>query len=242
MENSGMNRILILSAACALGLSACATRAPSDAQLIQLLRRDGAAATDANAPLDAAAVSCLRVWSDDAELAKDLPTGARGDDAKNKCRLRLDGWLADATRNPEKFAFKEVSAPPVVRRAVALLAAHAPAATSDPGEPPAALTNALRAPEPVRGGPVDQFGSAGFDLKRAEDLCQQAQQLAAAQGPESSLRRFANYCGRSLRQLRASMKTFSNRGGNLEEMDRLGGEARKLADVAEQALAEAQQK
>lgn len=237
-----MNRPLILAAACVLGLSACSTREPSDAQLTQLLRRDGAGATDPNAPLDTAAVGCLRVWSGDAELAKDLPTGARGDDAKGKCRLRLDGWLAEATRNPGKFTFKDVSTPPTVRRAVALLAAHAPAPATQPGEPPAALTNAFKsAPEPVRGGSTEQFGAAGFDLKRAEELCQQAQQVAATQGSGSSLRRFANYCGKTLRQLRTSMQTFTSRGASLEQMDRLGMEARKLADVAEQAIAEAQQ-
>ena len=236
-----MNRPLLLAAACVLGLSACSTRELNDAQLTQLLRRDGAAATDANAPLDTAAVTCLRVWSGDVELASGLPTGAGGDDAKNKCRLRLDGWLADATRNPGKFAFKDVSAPPTVRRAVALLAAHVPAPPlPSRSEPPAELTAARPPAPPPPSGQVAELGAPGLDLSRAESLCQRAQVVAQTQPPDSSLRRFADYCGGKLGDLRGSMLAYHAHNASAERMDALANDARNLANVAEQLIAEAQ--
>ena len=140
--------LIALAAACIVGMTACnRTHTPSDAQLTQLLRVERAPATDPQAPLDPAAVNCLRAWSGDVELTATLPAVTTGEAAKKMCRQRLDGWIADATRNPDKVKFEEVSAPPSVRRAVALLAEHRAATAGTPmpsprDQPPPGLVSA----------------------------------------------------------------------------------------------------
>ena len=94
------------------GITAChGSHTPSDVQLTQLLRVERAQATDPRAPLDGSAINCLRAWSGDVELSAALPPSLSGDAVKTACRQRLDGWIADATRNPDKIKFEEVAAP-----------------------------------------------------------------------------------------------------------------------------------
>ncbi|HET7923523.1 MAG TPA: hypothetical protein VFL30_01430, partial [Rhodanobacteraceae bacterium] len=110
-------------------LAACHhAKTPTDAELTNLLRSPAAQPNDPAARIDPGAVDCLRAWSGDAELAKPLSPAAASDAAKKACRQRLDGWIADATRNPDKLAFEDVSKPPAVKRAMALLAEHNPIA------------------------------------------------------------------------------------------------------------------
>ena len=124
-----MKSLAFVVAACALATSACSTRVPTDAELVTLLQRAGTPAGDANAPLDATAVQCLRSWSGDASLTKDLAPAVLADVSKARCRGTIDGWIADSKRNPGKLEFAQVSTPDVARRAMALLAAHQPAQT-----------------------------------------------------------------------------------------------------------------
>jgi hypothetical protein len=138
--------LLVIAAACIAGVTACNhARQLSDVQLTQLLRSERASATDPRAPLDASAIDCLRAWSGDAELAKSLPPAANGEAAKTSCKPRIDKYLADAARNPDKVKFEELSAPPSVRRATELLAEHRSAAVQLPSatdRPPSALNPA----------------------------------------------------------------------------------------------------
>ncbi len=104
-----MHRIAVaaLAAASFAGLAAChGARTPSDAELTQLLHSERAPPNDPQAPLDAAAVDCLRAWSGDVELNAALPPSASGEAIKTSCRQRLDGWIADATRNPDKITLR----------------------------------------------------------------------------------------------------------------------------------------
>jgi hypothetical protein len=116
-----MKKMVILGAASLLGLAACGTRVPTNEQLTRLLHEDAAAVNDPQARLDALAVNCLRTWSGDAKLTQDLPPSALAAPAKGKCRSRIDGWIADAARNPDRLEFDDVSAPGAVQRAMALL-------------------------------------------------------------------------------------------------------------------------
>jgi len=73
-----LSRIAVVAlGAAGLGLAAChGSGVPSDAQLTQLLHSERATPNDPKAPLDAAAVNCLRAWSGDVELSASLPRRA----------------------------------------------------------------------------------------------------------------------------------------------------------------------
>lgn len=179
-----MKRLAFLATACVLGTSACSTHAPTDAELVTLLHREGAAA-DAKAAPDAMAVHCLRSWSGDASLTKDQPPAMLNDAFKARCRGTIDKWIADATRNPAKFDFSQISTPEVTRRAMALLPVSE--APGDVAQPAAAKPPVVRA-EP---GPAPEIGAT---LARADDLCQQAKDLTAMDKSDVRLVRFVEYC------------------------------------------------
>jgi hypothetical protein len=204
-----MKRLAFLAAACVLGTSACSTHAPTDAELVTLLHREGA--VDANAPLDAGAVQCLRTWSGDASLTRDLAPAVLADAAKARCRGALDGWIADAKRNPAKFDFAQVSSPEVTRRAMALLAAHAPAGEAAHAAAAAtapAATPRTR-PEPGPGPEIEA------PLARASDLCEEAKSLTATDKSDVRLNRFVEYCASApAAATRASVDRMKAAGDN----------------------------
>ena len=183
-----MKRLAFLATACVLGTSACSTHVPTDAELVTLLHREGAAAVDSNTPLDASAVQCLRTWSGDASLTRELPPALLADATKARCRGTLDGWIADAKRNPAKFEFAQVSSPEVTRRAMALLAAHAPAVETARAATtaPAAAPRTRREP-----GPAPEIEAT---LAHAGDLCEEAKSLTATDKSDVRLNRFVEYC------------------------------------------------
>lgn len=241
-----MNKPGLLALLCVFGAAACShLREPTDAQLATLLRSERAAPTDASALLDGRAIECLRAWSGDKELLKGLPVRVAGEDGQKECRGNLDGWIADASRNPDKFSFADVSAPKVVRRAMTLEEARRVAAAADPArhQIPAALgrTSALSAPKPLATpDPAVDLGAAGARLAEAEALCLQAQKAAAT--PEhKQMKRFADYCSGNLRNLRTSMEQSARSGQGPERLDQMAASADNIANVARNALAEGSQ-
>ncbi|GAA0711019.1 hypothetical protein [Dokdonella soli] len=236
-----MNKIGLAAVLCAIGVAACMhLREPSDAQLATLLLGERANPADANAPLDTNAIDCLRAWSGDKELAKGLPVRIAGEDGMKSCRGKLDTWVADATRNPDKFRFDDVSAPKTVRRAMALqearrlsaaanpAAREVPAALARPAAPPAALAT----PDPT----VD-LGVAGSRLQEAETLCQQTQQAAAKKDANAGLKSFAEFCAGNLSKLRATMEQSAHSGQGSERLDAIAASADNIANVARSVLA-----
>lgn len=234
-----MNKFLLVAITCALGATACSRlREPTDPQLANLLRSERASPADANAPLDGLAIECLRAWSGDSQLLKNLSMRSAGEDGRKACRTKLDGWIADAGRNPDKFTFAEVSAPGVVRRAMELQAARNAAAMSNAAaqRPPAALTNPAPAPAARAPDPSVDLGAAGVALQEAETLCKEAGRKAAAPGVDQRLVRFAGYCTGSLAKLRGRMEQFA-RNGNTPSLEALGKEAANNAETARNVLA-----
>lgn len=239
-----MKKIYLTVLCCALGIVACAKREPTDAQLIALLHTERASPTGATERLDAGALTCLRAWSGDLELSAALPTGVSSEDGKKTCRGRLDGWIADAARNPDKFRFEDVSAPPVVRRALALQKSQQMATLNDPAshQIPAALTKpapqpaALAVPDPT----VD-LGTAGVSLQEAETLCQQVQQKVAGGGANQSLTRFGAFCAGNLRKLRTTMESVA-KSGHTAKLDTFAASATNMANNAREVLAAADKK
>lgn len=233
-----MNKFLLVAITCALGATACSRlREPTDPQLGNLLRSERASPADAAAPLDGLAIECLRAWSGDSDLVKNLPMRSAGEDGRKACRTKLDGWIADAGRNPEKFTFADVSAPGVVRRAMELQAARSAAAMAKLGgqRPPAAPNVLPSQAVPAPDLNVD-LGTAGTALQEAETLCQQANQKAAEPGANQRLVRFAAYCTTSMGKLRGRMQQFAKHG-NAGAMEALGEEASNSAKTARDVLA-----
>ncbi|HEY6544855.1 MAG TPA: hypothetical protein VIZ64_08175 [Dokdonella sp.] len=224
----------------ALAMAGCAKqRVPEDFQLRALLQREDAKAAGSQA-LDAQAVGCLRAWSGDAELAKGLSVLVAGEDGRKRCHDRLQGWLADSSRNPAQFTFEEVSTPDVARRAKALLDAQAGDVHPPGGRVPDALRKqpvAVVKPRPA--DPSVNLGAAGAELSEAEILCTQAAQKAQADGAgaRSNLQRFANYCGGRLQKLRTKMETAAKAGRKPEELDSYAASARGIATTARELLA-----
>ena len=214
-----LSRIAVVAlGAAGLGLAAChGSGAPTDAQLTQLLHSERATPSDPKAPLDAAAVNCLRAWSGDVELTASLPPSASGDAVKEACKTRVNGWIADAGRNPDKLAFDDVSKPPAVKRAMALLAEHQPLNAMAPklpsaNEPPpsAMMPGAAQPTAPVATGPVDMT-EAITAVDELDGLCQKAKQ-AAATDTTQPIARYASYCDKRIEQMRSRISFLQQRG------------------------------
>ncbi|MFI4970321.1 MAG: hypothetical protein ACHP7D_08935 [Lysobacterales bacterium] len=241
-----MNKLGLAALLGMLGIAACShLREPTDAQLATLLRSERATAVDASAQLDASAIDCLKAWSGDAELLKGLSVRYAGEDGKAACRTRLDGWIADAARNPDHFTVQELSAPKTVRRAIELQEARRLAALTDPAKrqiPPALLAPAAAAPvPPATPDPSVDLGVAGAKLEEAETLCQQTQQAAADAQAAPNLKSFAAYCGTNLRRVRTSMEQAARNGQGAARLDALAGSATSLANTARNVLAAGKQ-
>ena len=241
-----MNRYGFAVIACALGVGACShLREPSDDQLVALLHDARISPAEANARLDAGAIRCLRVWSGDDKLLLNLPPGAADEDGRKTCHGRIDALLADASRNPQKFAFAEVTAPKVVQRAIDLEEAHRLAMLANPASheiPPALLHPPARSATPVPLGtpdPAVDLGPAGSKLTEAEDLCRQVQQAASKADAKPRLEGFGGYCSGNLRQLRAAMTQSARANQGQSRLEALAKSATNMANIARKLLADA---
>jgi hypothetical protein len=239
-----LSRIAVAAlGAAGLGLAACSgSHTPTDAQLTQLLHSERAAPSDPKAPLDAAAVNCLRAWSGDVELTAALPPSASGDAVKQACKTRLDGWVADTARNPDKLAFEDVSKPPAVKRAMALLAEHNPIAAMAPKlpsanePPPAAMMPGGGQPAaPAASGPVD-MSEAIAAVDELEGLCKKAKDAAAANDTSQPLVRYASYCDKRIEQMRSRI-TFLQQRGNPQQAKMMTDNVRRTLDVGRKLAA-----
>lgn len=224
-----------IAAASLAGLVAChGARTPSDAQLTQLLHSERATPNDPKAPLDASAVNCLRAWSGDVELSAALPPSANGDAVKTSCKQRLDGWVADATRNPDKIRFEDVSAPASVRRAMALLAEHQPIAAMAPhlpsatDQPPPSMMSSNAPAAPANTGPVD-MSAAIAAVDELDGLCQKAKEAAASGDTTQPISRYASYCDKRIEQMRTRISMLQQRGDPQQ--------AKMMTDNAQRTLA-----
>lgn len=237
------NKLAMVTIACAFGMTACSQlREPADAQLATLLHSEGTNPADATALLDNKAIDCMRTWSGNEKLLQNLPIGATSVEGKKACQGKLDGLLADAARNPEKFKFAELTSPKVVTRAIDLQEARRMAALANPAAhvPPAALTNRAPAPALAPFTPVEStidLGVAGQQLKEAETLCQQAQQAAAAADAGDGLKSFAGFCGDNLGHLRATMTQAAKHGQSSEQLEAMASSAKNIANVARNVMA-----
>jgi hypothetical protein len=229
-----MKKFALASLACAAAVAGCsAPRVPDDAQLTALLRAERAQAGDANARIEGSAVACLRAWSGDDKLSQNLPAAMRTDASKKACREKLQPWFGDATRNPEKFTFEDVSQPAVVTRVMNLYMARAAGGMG--AAPPAVVTTVPAAPKPAQGS-VD-LGTAGAALQQTENVCQRVQQVATTQPANQRAKRFAEFCARRVQQLRTNMEQATGRNDS-EQLDKLAADARRLAEIGERAAAD----
>jgi hypothetical protein len=234
----------VLATACIAGLAGCdRARDVSDVQLTQLLRAERASPQDPRAPLDPSAVDCLRAWSGDADLAKTLQPAAADEAAKTACKPKIEAWLADANRNPGKFAFKDVSAPPTVKRAVALLAEHRSVAANMPSatdKPPAALmrpATPAAVPAPADPGPVD-LSAATAALDELDGLCQKAKQAAASGATNQPIARYASYCENRISQMRTRVQMVAAHG-DAKQAKMVTDNAQRVLEVGRQLAAQA---
>jgi hypothetical protein len=233
-----MDRIAVvaLAAACVAGMAACSgSHTLSDVQLTRLLHVERVAASDPIAPLDAPAVDCLRAWSGDIELSGALPPAATTEDTKKACRQRIDGWIADATRNPDKVPFEDAASPPSVRRAVALLAERrqtiAPRLPSATDRPPQALVSNAPA-EPANTGPVDLTAAVNA-VNELDGLCQKAKQANASGNTSQPVARYASYCDKRIEQLRTRISMLQQ-NGNEQQAQTITQNVQRTLEVARQ--------
>lgn len=233
-----MNKSLATAVACAVALSACVAREPTDVELTTLLRREGTAATDKAPPIDLPAIHCLRAWSGDGELGKGLSAAMSTDEAKSRCRVTLDAWLASADRNPGKLDFGQIDKPAVVRRAMAMQIANA--AESANRRPPPGLVNAppKATMSSLIPGAGPDMGAQGESLKQAEMRCVKVQQLAAAGSSDTRLQRFSAYCVGSLRDMRAAMERSATHA-NSQLLDKIATDASNLSNTADKLISAA---
>lgn len=229
-----MNRFALASLACVAAVAGCSQpRVPDDAQLTALLRTERSQAGDADARIEATAVTCLRAWSGDDNLSQNLPPAMSTDASKKACREKLQPWFADATRNPRKFTFEEISQPAVVTHVMNLYRARAAGGMGAP--PPPVVTTPPPAPKPAQGS-VD-LGAAGDALQQTEDVCQRVQQIATTQPANQRAKRFAEFCTRRVAQLRTNMEQATGRNDS-GQLDKLAADAKRLAEIGERAAAD----
>jgi hypothetical protein len=236
------HRITALAALSIGALAAChPTREATDAQLTHLLRAQQASPTDPNAPLDPTAVNCLRAWSGDVELSASLPPSAQT--MKDTCKPRVESYIADATRNPDKITFEEASSPASVRRAMALLGAHrATAAMRMPSaddRPPAALMSQRPTAAP-NGQQTPSLATGTVDLSAAtagvaelDGYCQEAKQAAATSATREPIARYASYCDKHIEQLRMRISALQQ-NGTPQQAQMLTNNVQRTLDMARQ--------
>lgn len=232
-----MKNLCLLAIACTLATTACTSsqRLPTDAQLTQLLRTERAAADDPKAPIDRAALDCLRAWSGDGELMKGLSPALVDDAGRKDCRTRVDGFIADSSRNTAQITFAQVSATAAVKRAVELAREHAPGPVATTTTPRAAPPPATAAIQPPAQPKVD-LGKYNADLDDAETQCRKVQQAAANPDASKRIKGFAGFCGTTLSRLRGSMETIMHSSGNEEKLRAANESAKVLANQARNAL------
>lgn len=239
--------ILFVLSALIGGLSACShTRSPTDEQLLTLLRNDLTRNPKA-APVDVTTVRCLRAWSENRELIAGLAADfAAESDGKRSCRTRIDGWIADATRNPAKFTFEDIAAPKTVRRVMALVDAHdkanaaAIAQAPHPSMPPPALLNRSNRPgAQATGAGMTDLGTAQALLQEADTECKSAKGKAAQGNAPVALQRFARYCDSYVSRAQATLAS----GTTLtpQQIDAIARGAKGITSGAQRALQEARQ-
>jgi len=231
-----MNKFYLPLGACVLALGACTRlHEPTDAQLTQLLRNERAAADDAMAPLDRTALECLRAWSGDSGLMQGLSPALVDEAGRKNCRVRVDGFIADSTRNAAQLTFEDVSATATVKRAVALAREHAPAPVATTTAPRTATAPA-EAPIQPPAQPKTDLGAFGADLADAEEQCRKVQEVAASPSQDQRIAAFASFCGKSLTRLRSTMETIMRSGGNEEKLRTVSESAKNLANQARMTL------
>jgi hypothetical protein len=231
------------TAAGVTALAACHGSAIADEKLTLLLHAERAPATDPKAPLDAMAIDCMRTWSNDIELTANLPPVYTGDTAKANCRKKLDTFLNDATRNPDKVAFDDVTRTVNVRRAMALLAEHRGAAVRPPtadDRPPrmAAPRNTAATPPvpgtPSVGGNVD-LGTASANVDKIDTLCQEIKKRAALADPKTPMARYAGFCDRRVESLRQRI-TALQQNGTEQQAGYITSNTQHVLDAAQRLL------
>lgn len=226
--------LVALAMACMATMTACnRTHTPTDAELTQLLHVERAAAADLQAPLDPAAINCLRAWSGDVELTATLPPITVGEAAKKMCRQRLDGWIADAARNPYKLKFEDVSAPPAVRRAVALQTerrgmAKAPMPSMGDRPPPGLVAPNAAPP----GAPVDLTATIAA-VGELDGYCQKAKQAAAGSETTQPIARYASFCDKRIEQLRMRIAMIQQ-NGNAQQAQMISNNVQRTLEMARQ--------
>lgn len=220
-------------------LGACHhARELTDAQLTQLLHAQAASPTDPSAPLDPMAVNCLRAWSGDVELTAAMPPSAQT--MKDMCKPRVESWIGDASRNPDKITFAEASSPPSVRRAMALLAAHRGSAMRMPNgqdRPPAALMqqtpSAAPNAQPATPSAPPDLTVATDTVNQLDGYCQKAKQAAASGTTEQTIARYASYCDKRIEQLRMRISALQQ-NGTPQQVQMLTTNVQRTLDMAKQ--------
>ncbi|MBX3688682.1 hypothetical protein [Dokdonella sp.] len=235
---------LILAASLA-GLSACThTRSPTNEQLHTLLQEVRPRSSTV-APISVPTVQCLRAWSGDAELVLGVPASlAAESEGRNTCRKHLEGWLADSARNPAKFSFDDLVAPAVVRRVMAMVEGHDPAAAraaaqaaQAPMPPRAVLNNSPRTTAQVT-GPMTDIGTTHALLKDADEICKTAKAKATTANAPVALQRFANYCEGYVTRAQGTLANAASLSPQQIEMVARG--AKGIINGGQRALQEAQ--
>lgn len=218
--------LLPLIGLCAL-LSACSDKADklSDGDLARMLHTEGLA----DERIDAAAVDCLRAWSDDSNLAAGLPANLTDEAGKGDCRRHMQGWLDDGSRNPQGLMFVDVSTPKVSRRAMDLLAALPPleaapavAESSVPTMPP---DSSMLPPAQADGAGVSpEVAEAAYEervkvnnstnqaMDQYDSVCEEAQNLAKTRQFDAGTLQRISRCKQTSAKLRQRMEGVIARG------------------------------
>jgi hypothetical protein len=230
------------TAASVAALAACHGSSIADEKLTLLLHAERAPASDPKAPLDPMAINCMRTWSNDIELTANLPPVYTGDAAKTNCRTKLDTFLNDATRNPDKIAFDDVTRPVNVRRAMALLAEHRgtirpPTADERPPRMTTPRNTAATPPvpgTPTVGGNVD-LAAASANVDKIDALCQEVKKRAALADPKTPMARYAGFCDRRVESLRQRI-TSLQQNGTEQQAGYLTSNTQHVLDAAQRLI------
>ena len=209
-------------------LSACAGKADklSDAELSRMLHTEGLA----DDRVDAAAVDCLRVWSDDSNLAVGVPESIAVEPGKSDCRRHMQGWLDDGSRNPQGLMFVDVATPKVSRRAMDLLAAlppmAAPAVVAQSTAPNASMpTNTqVTITQGPPGSQPQELSEAAYEqrvqvtnatnksMDQYDTVCEEAQNLAKSRQFDAGTLERINSCKQTGAVMREKMTSILQTG------------------------------
>jgi hypothetical protein len=125
-----------------------------------------------------------------------------------------------------------VSAPPAVRRAIALQGEHRGTASAPMPSPKDQPPPGLMSPNAAPAAPVDLTATLA-SVQELDGYCQKAKQIAANGETSQPIARYASFCDKRIEQLRARIAMIQQ-NGNAQQAQMISNNVQRTLEMARQ--------